>query len=505
MKMAGLYSLLPAFLQTRLDRVLTSSVGGRLLRGAFWSFLGTILSKVCSTISWVVVGRMIGKESFGELNMLQNTVGMFGAAAGLGMGMAATKYVAEYRAKEPDRAGRFIGLASLATWLMSGVLAISLVFLAPWLARETLEAPHLSAYLMVSSLLLFFSGIAGAQQGTLAGLEAFKDIAVINVIIGVTSFPLLLVGAVVNGVGGALWALIATAVLNCLLNYYYVRKQTAANRIVVNYRGCMSERSVFWDFNLPGMLNTLFSAVVVWAVGALLVRHSNDFGGLGIYNAVQRIKLIPENLAAMLLAPMLPVLSETLARGEMASYGRTLQVCFTIASLTIIPLALIQISAPWVTMLPYGAEYDGGTDVVLWTMLHTISYAILWPMGNILVSMGRIWFAFVVGSIHNVLTLTFSWFLVPRLGAAGLPLATSISFVIACVPCVVLLEKTFPNLLRQARWGRMTLLVIMLMFVCGAAERGLHPVSALLVGVFAAIVFVLWRGHPSTNRQLSAA
>ena len=53
------------------------------------------------------MGRMLGKESFGELNMVQSNVGLFGAAAGMGMGMAAAKY----RDTDATRAGRFIGLA----------------------------------------------------------------------------------------------------------------------------------------------------------------------------------------------------------------------------------------------------------------------------------------------------------------------------------------------------------------------------------------------------------
>ena len=77
--------------------------------------MGTALSKVLSTVSWVIVGRLLGKTGFGEIGMIQNTVGIFGAAAGFGMGMAATKYVAEYRRTDPNRAGRFIALASAAT------------------------------------------------------------------------------------------------------------------------------------------------------------------------------------------------------------------------------------------------------------------------------------------------------------------------------------------------------------------------------------------------------
>lgn len=495
----------PGFIRNPLSRVLASPLGGRLARGAFWSLLGTSLSKGCATLSWIIIGRMLGKESFGELNMVQNTVGMFGAAAGLGMGMAAAKYVAEYRRTDPARAGRFIALASSATWITSALLALALLLLAPWLARETLSAPHLASWLALSSLLLLFSGVAGAQQGTLTGFEAFKSIATISVIVGIVSFPLLLLGALWGGVLGALWALIASALLNCLLNFIHLRRQTRAHHVTVRYRGCLAEARVFWDFNLPGMLNTLLSAAAIWAVGAMLVRHSSSFGDLGIYNAVQRMKLVPENIAAMLLAPMLPILSETFARRDMASYGRTLLVSYTIATLAIVPAALVQISAPWLTLLPYGAEYRGGEPVVLWLMLATLTYALLWPMGNIFISMGRLWFALFVGTLHNVLTCALSWWLIPQYGAAGLALAVAASLILANIPSVLLLRKSFPALLRDVRWGRMTSLVLVLVLVCECSWRFLTPFQALLIGIAAAAGYVFWllpHGRPSSHTEL---
>lgn len=501
---ASIKALLPAVLQQRIDRVLDSPLGGRLARGAGWSLLGTALSKLCSTVSWIVVGRMLGKESFGELNMVQSTVGLFGAAAGMGMGMAAAKYVAQYRDTDATRAGRFIGLASATTWMTASVLTLALVALAPWLARETLGAPHLAPYLVISSILLLFSGIAGAQNGTLIGLESFKAIATINVIVGLTSFPMLLLGAYLGGVTGALWALVVSAVLNCLLNFIYVRKQSATYQIPIRYRGCLAEVRVFWDFNLPGMMNTVFSAAVVWAVGAMLVRDTGGFGDLGIYNAVQRMKLVPESIAAMLLAPMLPILSDTFAKGDMMAYGKTLIFSYAVATLVIVPIALIQIAAPWLTLMPYGSQYGGGEPVVLWVMAATITYALLWPIGNILISMGRIWFALMVGTIHNVLSLGLAWWLIPKMGSAGLALAVSASLVIANIPCVIMLSRTFPRLLRDVHWYKMVVLIVSLLFVCELLARFLEPIQSLVFGIISAIVFVLWRLLPCNNKLVSS-
>ncbi|MEQ1841417.1 MAG: oligosaccharide flippase family protein [Verrucomicrobiales bacterium] len=504
MLIARIRALLPRFLQTRITEVLASPIGGRLARGAFWSLLGTTLSKVCSTVSWIIVGRMLGKENFGELNMVQSTVGLFGAAAGLGMGMAATKYVAEYKKTDPDRAGRFIGLASATTWIASMILALVLVVIAPWLARETLGAPHLAPYLVISSLLLLFSGIAGAQSGTLAGFESFKAIAKINVIVGVLSFPILLLGAVLGDVTGALWALIASAVLNCLLNYLQVRRSAASHLVAIRYRGCLAESKVFWDCNLPGIVNAVSCAAVAWALAAMLVRHSSNFGDLGIYNAVQRMKLIPENIAAMLLAPMIPILSDTFARNDMHGFGKTLVFSYSIATLTIVPLALLQIAAPWLTLLPFGPEFKGGEPIVLWVMVATISYALLWPMGNILISMGRNWFALFVGTIHNVLSLGLAWWLIPKMGGAGLALAIATSFIVANLPCIIFLHRSFPKLEREVRWCRMCALTTTTAIICALAARYLGHGLALTIGLLTTVSFGLLWLHSAHKTSLGS-
>ena len=462
--------------------------------------MGTALSKVLSTVSWIIVGRLLGKTGFGEISMIQNTVGIFGAAAGFGMGMAATKYVAEYRGTDPDRAGRFIALASAATWITSGVLSLLLLVMSGWLARETLAAPHLALLLQVSSLLLLFSGITGAQNGALAGFEAFKVIARVSIITGLLSFPCMVLGAWWGGVGGALWGLIASTVIGAVWNWMALRAEARRAGVPVRYRGCWSEARVFWDFNLPGTLNTLFSALVVWAVGAILVRHADGFGGLGIYNAVQRIRVIPEHLVALVLAPMLPVLSDAFARQDMEVYGKTLLFAYVVSCVVIIPLALLQMSAPWLTLLPYGRQFEGSDPrVVIWMMAWTVSYALTWPMGSILISMGRIWFALAVGMLSGAINLGLSSWLIPSMGAAGMALAAFAGMLAACVPCLVLLYRELPDLMRRVHWWTMLGVTTVLVTVCVMASHSLAPLQACGVGIVCSLLFLLWRLHPRTN------
>ena len=70
-------------------------------------------------IASMVVARILGKNEFGELGMIQSTVGMLGVFAGFGLGLTATKHVAELKHSNPERTGRILSLCSVAeesTW-----------------------------------------------------------------------------------------------------------------------------------------------------------------------------------------------------------------------------------------------------------------------------------------------------------------------------------------------------------------------------------------------------
>src|SRR5437879_2227347 len=91
-----IYSLSPSALQPFYQRVEASPLAYRLARGTFWSLAGSLISRGLGLLSAILVGRILGKEEFGELGIIQSTIGMFGTLAGFGMGLTANKHVAEF-------------------------------------------------------------------------------------------------------------------------------------------------------------------------------------------------------------------------------------------------------------------------------------------------------------------------------------------------------------------------------------------------------------------------
>lgn len=185
---AFVYACSPSAMHPILKRIEASDIGLRMARGLFWSMAGTVISRALMLLATILVARLLGKIEYGELGMIQSTVGMFGVFAGFGLGLTATKYVAELRESDPLRVGRILSLSTFVACFTGGLMALALLFFAPWLAEHTINAPHLVSQLRISAIVLFFSALNGAQTGALAGFEAFKDIAKINFSVGIISF-----------------------------------------------------------------------------------------------------------------------------------------------------------------------------------------------------------------------------------------------------------------------------------------------------------------------------
>ena len=68
----------PPFLKPAMRRIENSPLAYRLARGVFWSMVGALISRGLMLVAFVLVARMLGKIGYGELGMVQSTVGMLG-------------------------------------------------------------------------------------------------------------------------------------------------------------------------------------------------------------------------------------------------------------------------------------------------------------------------------------------------------------------------------------------------------------------------------------------
>ena len=179
------------------------SLRARIAGGTFWTLVGSVVAQFAGMLGSILSARILGKVGFGELGMIRSTVLLFGVLAGTGLGMAATKYVAEFRTKDPVKTGRMIGLFTNTAIILGGTVALMFAILATPIAKWAMNAPHLAGAMKVGCFLFLLNTINGVQLGTVCGFEAFRTQSLVIVLDGIFNLAFIPIGALFYGVTGA--------------------------------------------------------------------------------------------------------------------------------------------------------------------------------------------------------------------------------------------------------------------------------------------------------------
>lgn len=366
----------------------------RLLRGTFWSMMGTLVSRAMGLAAAILAARIIGKMVYGELGIIQSTAGMLGTLAGFGMSTTAAKFVAELRGKDPAKAGRIIALSSLASWTISLALAAMLLFLAPWLCKHTLAAPHLTGYLRISTPLLVLSGINGAQLGVLVGFEAFKSIARVNALTGLLNFPLIVGGALLFGLGGIICGMALAQAGGCLLNLRALRREAKHYHVPISFSSCLAELPIVWRFSIPAVGTELALSAVGWACATMLVRRPNGYSEMGAFSAANQWFNAAIWLPMMIGTVALPMLSEQLGTNDKANSVRLLWMSVKINGALVLPIVAIGCLASRYIMMSYGKGFGSEWPTLCVVLITAGVISLEFPVGQLLSASGRMWLGF---------------------------------------------------------------------------------------------------------------
>lgn len=404
-----------------IRRARMSPLAGRLARGTFWATAGTAAARLSLLLTTIIVGRTIGKSGLGAFGIVLNTVSMFQVAAGLGMGLAATKYVAEHRRSDPDAAGQIIGLSLFVTAASSIALAAGLLAAAPWLAAHTLAAPELASELRVSGGILVSTSLLAAAAGALSGFEAFRLAAIANALTGAVTIPAVYFGVRSGGLEGAVWGLFASSAFGAFIMVAALWRRTRLSGVRVRVpRDAAGWRPVR-DFGLPATLSGLVVAPVNWTCAALLVNSAGGYEQMGIYNAANSWRIAIFYIPIVFGQVLTPVLAERAGARDDASLRRLVSMSMAAMGLACaVPVALVVLLSPTVMGL-YGNGFEGNHGVLIVLAATALVMAVLSPVGNVIAATGRMWVGFTMNLGWGIAALGITWILLDR-GALGLAL-----------------------------------------------------------------------------------
>lgn len=422
--------LMPGVLLPFWDRLQKSDIGYRLAHGAFWSTVGAVVFQSLMLLISIIAARLLGKEQFGQYGIIIATVGMFNVFAGFGLGTTATKFVAEFRQEDPERAGRIIGMSTVTAIVTGGIATILLFGFAPTLAERTLAAPELSSMLRLACGLIFFGAVNSSQIGALAGFQSFRSIARINLFSGLLSFVCVTSGMLLFGLVGGLAGQVLALALACLVSNYALHKEAHRFGVVPQYSGCGEERGLLIKFSLPAVLCGLMVSPVTWACSAILVNQTNGYAEMGIFNAANSWQKAILFLPSCIGGIALPMLSELHTNSDRIQYRQALKYNLIVNSAAALLAFAFVAAFSQIIMKTYGAQFASGYLVLIILSLSSVMIAVGSVVGNVLASKGRMWTGFTFNLCWAVIMLMLAFYMVPKYGAMGLAITNLIAYVV---------------------------------------------------------------------------
>ncbi|MBD5312399.1 MAG: oligosaccharide flippase family protein [Bacteroides sp.] len=399
----------------------------RIVHGSFWNLFGNTFSKAIVLLSSIIVAHIIGKNQYGEYSIIRTTIFMFIALASVGVGATSTKYIAEYRDTNPQKAYIVYKVTSLFSILFGIIVTIVVIYSSDYIAIRQLNTPNLSIVLKYGAILLFFCTINGAQAGALAGFEGFKEIAKNSLISSIIELIAIVILTVYFGLIGAIIGSGVSYVILALFNHICIRKYFTLHSCNRSSKLKLSDFRVILDFGLPAALCNLIVIYALWYTRTYLVRYSG-FGDIAIYNAADQVKsfilFIPTALAQIIL----PILTNLKANGSKNSYIKVLysNIILNILIASVLSLIICLLS-PLILSL-WGKDFIEPLPLILLS-ISTIFTAFATVVGQAIASHGKMWIGFICNLIWALLVVILSIkFINHGMGATGLALSILIAY-----------------------------------------------------------------------------
>lgn len=408
-----------------------------IVKSGFWILFGTVISKVSLLVASIVIVKFVEKDIYGEFGMVKSTINMFTVFAGMGLGLTATKYIAQYRLVDKKKVSRIIGLSNFVSILFCIIVSAFFVVFAPELA-VSINNPALESSLKLGAGILFFSGMNGIQTGILGGFERFKIIALNAIIASLFSSILQVIGAMYWGLNGIIVGFGLNFVLLYFLNFYSIRVLT---RSQFNFSFLNSENfrelPVIWRFSIPAVLSGLMVSPVIWITNKFLVASPQGYAHMADFDIANQwratILFLPGALAQIAL-PMFASADSRASFNKLFYKNILLNLCVSI----VVVVAVI-ICLPVIVEM-YGDAYVSAKIPLIVMLITTILVAVNNIVGNAIAGLDKMWLGFVTNLLWAVVLIAASYYLVKfeNYGAIGLSFAYLISYVSHTVVQLVL-------------------------------------------------------------------
>ncbi len=430
--------------------LIQSDLGRRMASGTSWVFAGTVASKVLTLLAGILLARyVLDKESYGQYGMVKSTINMFMIVGSAGMGLMATKYIAEYRLQNKERIPSIYMLTVVFSLVLAMVIGVLVLSLSKVLAINALAAPELVPSLKIAALALVFIIYNYAQEGALSGFEDFKAKAINGFVMSSIQALAILGGGywgvryLQDGVLGSVIGFSVAYILLIVLDQLSIKKNFRKLDLNPSIHSIeKKDVKLLFTFTLPATISSLLAVPGFWMIRTLLKNATGSFEDVADYDVADQWRMLMLFIPAMVSQVALPVLS-SIERGDKNKFWRVLNVNLSLNMAIALVGALAISLLSGVILTFYGERYTNTLPMVILAGSCVFNAASN-LFGVAITSLSRMWqwcgFNILWAVTMVVLTIVF---LHSGMGATGVALAVLLAYSLHAIVQYIYLRVVY--------------------------------------------------------------
>ena len=404
---------MPERTSTSYSQILKSS---SLIGGA--QGIGLLLGMVRTKFAAVLIGPL-GVGLAGNYLAIQ---GLVSTVAGLGIQSSAVRDVAEAVGREDREAiGRTILTLRRICWLTGLVGMLAMMALAGLLSRWTFGSDDHALEVAALGVVILLGNISGGQTALIQGMRRIGDLAKLNIVAALAS-TLITIGCYLwLGLRGIVPAMLLMAVVQLAASWHFARR-VPVPAVRMSWWASLGAGSGMIRLGLVFMWSALITTLVAYLTRVLITQQI-DLEAVGIFGAAFSLSgmFVGFVLGAM-GADYYPRL--TAVASDRAAVNRLVNEQTEIGLLLAVPGLLATLSlAPWIIRLFYTDAFLPAAELLQWFVLGCLGRVISWPLGFVMLALGKGRWFFATETAFNVLHLALIALGLFVLGIEGVAIA----------------------------------------------------------------------------------
>lgn len=407
----------------------TSIIGGASLTNML---IGMVRTKF--------VAVLLGPSGVGLLGMFGQITGLVATVSGMGLGNSGVRQVAEAVAEGDNEKTAQTVLALRRTIWISGLLGLllSVAFCVP-ISRVTFGHERYALSIAILGITALSGAIATGQSCLLQGARRIGDLAKISIVSALSGTLISIPCYYVWGEKGIVISLVLCSLAALITSWWFARRLPIVT-VNVLWANSLVEARRLVTLGVSFMAGGLMTTLSGYLIQMILVREFT-LEGAGLYQSAFALSGILVNFVLGAMGtdyyPRLTAVANDRVRVRQMVNEQT-----EISLLLALPcLIVMMIFSPLLIQVFYSSKFVAAIPILQWCILGVFGRVVSWPMGFVLLAMGKGRLFFFTETTDVVFQVAILWVLIKIWGLTGAGMAFMALYIFHTLLMMAVMQK----------------------------------------------------------------